>query len=121
MSYEIAGIKQYEAHELKEILETKEPNQVIIDVREPEEYDAAHIPNVPLIPLQQLPTFVDQLDKNYEYIFVCRSGNRSQHAALFLKQSGFSNVSNYADGMLGWTGDVKTGMEKVVQDVADLY
>lgn len=120
MSYEIDGIVQYEQEELQSFLQEKEREKVIIDVREREEYNAGHIPTVPLIPLQQLPALIEQFDKECEYIFVCRSGNRSQQAAMFFRHHGF-NAANYEGGMLGWGGDVATGLEKVIQEVKELY
>lgn len=120
MSYELDGIVQYEQEELQSFLQEEDRSQIIIDVREPEEYNAGHIPTVPLIPLQQLPLLIEQFDKEQDYIFVCRSGNRSQQAALFFKQHGFK-AANYEGGMLAWSGDVATGLEKVIQDVKELY
>lgn len=121
MSFEMDGIVQYEQEELQALLEDKNKKQIIIDVRELDEYDAGHIPTIPLIPLQQLPVLIEQFDKEREYIFVCRSGNRSQQAAMFFQQHGFAKVANYSDGMLGWSGDTVTGLEKVIKDVAELY
>lgn len=121
MAFEIDGIKQYDYRELQEIVNKKEKDPIIIDVREPEEYIEGHIPNIPLIPMQQLPAMIEDFDTEKEYIFVCRSGSRSQNVARYLKENGFQKVHNYAEGMLGWEGDIATGMENVVKDVKELY
>ena len=120
MAFEQDGIIQVEEEELKELLKKKESEPIIIDVREPVEYEEAHIPGLPLIPMQTIPTMIDQLDKDSSYLFVCRSGNRSQNVALYMQQQGFKNVRNYAGGMLGWTGDTKTGLEWIVSDSKEL-
>jgi rhodanese-related sulfurtransferase len=63
---------------------------------------------------------MDQLDKEESYLFVCRSGNRSQNVALYLQNQGFQNVQNYFGGMLAWDGEVKNGPEWIIRDVGEL-
>jgi rhodanese-related sulfurtransferase len=109
----IEGIRQVNAKELKEILEKLETNKIkLIDVREPHEYAAGHIPGVPLIPMTTIPEKMTELNKEDEFIFICRSGNRSQLVARYLKANGFENVINFYGGMLSWDGPVKQGMEE---------
>lgn len=105
MSYEINGIVQYNASELKHILGTGDA--IVIDVRTPEEYQSGHIPGVPLHPMQQIAEWVGELNPDKPYVFVCRSGNRSQHVASVLKANGFHHVANYDGGMLVWDGDIE--------------
>lgn len=78
---------------------------VIIDVREAVEVAAGKIPQAIHIPLSSLPNRVRELDKNKEYFIVCRSGNRSFHATMFLSSLGF-NATNMAGGMIEWRGEV---------------
>lgn len=111
MSQQKDGIKQVDKEELKQILAKKDPKQVVVDVREPEEYTERHIPGVPLAPMMSIPELADGFDKDKEYVFVCRSGNRSQKVSLFLKQQGLENVSNYEGGMLAWDGEEADGEE----------
>ncbi|WP_416151300.1 rhodanese-like domain-containing protein [Salipaludibacillus sp. HK11] len=117
MSFENNGISQVDKKELEEILSLSNPNQVVIDVREPDEYHSAHIPNVPLVPMQTIPNLLEGFDKNKEYIFVCRSGNRSQNVSLFMKQQGFDKVVNFDGGMLDWDGETKQGPEKHIETI----
>ncbi|MCX7569005.1 rhodanese-like domain-containing protein [Tumebacillus sp. DT12] len=112
MPHEIDGIQQIDQEELQQLLKEKEGKIKFIDVREPEEYNAGHIPNVPLIPMNSIPQRLDELDKDEEYVFICRSGNRSHMVSRFLKQQGFEKVTNFNGGMLSWRGDVKQGMEE---------
>ncbi|MCS7051720.1 MAG: rhodanese-like domain-containing protein, partial [Thermomicrobium sp.] len=75
---------------------------LIVDVREPHEWHAGHIPGARLIPLDELPMRLHELDPQRELIVVCRSGNRSAYATALLQQSGFTNVANLAGGILAW-------------------
>jgi rhodanese-related sulfurtransferase len=120
MAFKQDGILQVEVDELKELVKKKAKEPIIIDVREVEEYEDAHIPGVPLIPMHTIPSVMDQLDKEESYLFVCRSGNRSQNVALYLQNQGFQNVQNYFGGMLAWDGEVKTGPEWIIRDVGEL-
>lgn len=115
------GIKQIDVVELKEIIKNKPENIVVIDVREEVEYQAFHIPGIPLIPMQSIPTIVADLKKDKEYIFVCRSGNRSYHVARFLQENGIKEAHNFYGGMLTWDGDIETGLKNVINDVSKLY
>ncbi|MCL6592413.1 MAG: rhodanese-like domain-containing protein [Alicyclobacillus sp.] len=103
MPFELDGIPQYSAEELQQVL--RDHSAKVIDVRTQEEYRAGHIPGVPLRPMQELPTWMPELDPQQPYVFVCRSGNRSQRVALFLKEAGFAHVANFSGGMLAWPGE----------------
>ncbi|MCT8137872.1 rhodanese-like domain-containing protein [Anaerobacillus sp. CMMVII] len=114
------GVKQIEQEELKEVLKTGSEKVVVIDVREREEYNASHIPGIPLIPMSNFPNVINDLRTDKEYIIVCRSGNRSQHVALFLKEHGIT-AHNFYGGMLSWGDEVQTGLENVITDISQLY
>ncbi|MBA4536903.1 rhodanese-like domain-containing protein [Bacillus aquiflavi] len=75
----------------------------IIDVREEEEVALGTIPGAIHIPMGEIPFSLASFDKNKEYIFICRSGNRSGHVCYYLQEQGF-NVWNMIGGMLEWTG-----------------
>lgn len=74
------------------------PNAVLLDVREDAELLAFALPNALHIPLGQLRSRLDELDKNKEYVTFCAIGVRSYNAARILSQHGFSNVSVYPSG-----------------------
>ena len=78
------------------------PDVVLIDVREQWEYDAGHIPDVKLIPLGELPNRLDEIPQDKFVVMTCRSGNRSNQAAQFLRSKGFDNVHNMQGGILAW-------------------
>jgi len=73
-----------------------------IDVREEFEYKDGHIKGVKLIPLGTIQNSLNSLDKNNNYIMICRSGARSMKALNILKSNGFNNVFSMKGGMLEW-------------------
>lgn len=85
-----------------EALARQQRGALLIDVREPDEWRAGHIPGSRLIPLSELPQLLGELDRQQEIVLVCRSGNRSAQATLWLQQAGFSRVANLAGGMIAW-------------------
>ena len=88
--------------ELKERLDKGETLN-LIDVREPNEYEADNI-GATLIPLGDLPYRLDELDglQDEEVIVHCRSGSRSAMAQKTLEQNGFNNVRNVTGGILAY-------------------
>ncbi|MEK4875706.1 rhodanese-like domain-containing protein [Bacillus sp. FSL W8-0102] len=91
--------------ELKEKLEKGEKLN-LIDVREEEEVQEGMIPEAKHIPMGEIPNSLDQLDKQKEYIFICRSGRRSENVCHYLQEQGYK-VRNMIGGMLEWTGKVQ--------------
>jgi rhodanese-related sulfurtransferase len=73
----------------------------IIDVREPGEYVAGHVPGAVLIPMGQLPRRTAELDRDAPVYVVCASGNRSATMTGFLRSAGFDAYS-VAGGTSGW-------------------
>lgn len=88
--------------ELKSRMDNQE-DLVIIDVREPFEYEMYNI-GAKLIPLGQLPDSLNELSelKDTEIILHCRSGARSGTAKQLMMQNGFTKVRNLLGGMLAW-------------------
>ncbi len=79
-------------------------NGVLLDIRTPQEYNDGHIPNSILMNIYD-STFADdiqKLDREKNYYLYCRSGNRSHHAGVLMKNLGFKNVSNLSSGLLDW-------------------
>jgi sulfur-carrier protein adenylyltransferase/sulfurtransferase len=99
------------ARELKERLDRGEPI-VIVDVREPQEYQINRIAGSKLIPLGELPQRYEELDPNDAIVCQCKSGARSAKATAFLRGIGFKNVRNLAGGILGWIDQVDPSQPK---------
>lgn len=81
----------------------QQPNSIkLIDVREPSEYETAHIEGSQLIPLGELISRIKELPSNQEIALLCRSGGRSAQALLWLQEAGFSKLYNVEGGILAW-------------------
>jgi sulfur-carrier protein adenylyltransferase/sulfurtransferase len=79
---------------------------MIVDVREPNEYQINRIPGSTLIPLGEVPRRYKELDPQDELVMQCKSGVRSAKAADFLRSVGFSKVLNLKGGILDWIDKV---------------
>jgi rhodanese-related sulfurtransferase len=77
----------------------------LLDVREGWELGVASVPGILHIPMGEVATRLDEIDRNKEVVVLCRSGRRSMEVARFLQQSGFEAV-NLAGGILAWSRDV---------------
>jgi sulfur-carrier protein adenylyltransferase/sulfurtransferase len=108
----VDGIPQITVEELKRKLDNKE-DIFVLDVREPHEYLIANL-GAPQIPVGSVESRIAEISshKNDEVIVHCRSGARSQKAALLLKQAGFTNVSNLTGGILAWADKIDPSMPK---------
>lgn|SRR5665647_310359 len=95
-------VKKLSATELKNKIEQEE-KLFLLDVREPNEYEYGHIANSVLIPLNQIPNRLSELDPEQEIVVICHHGMRSQQAANYLAQSGFKNISNLTGGIDAWS------------------
>ncbi len=78
---------------------------VFLDVREPDEYSAGHIPGSVLMPLGTVEARMGELERERPIVVVCRSGGRSDRATQVLRQAGLDAV-NMTGGMLAWQGPV---------------
>jgi adenylyltransferase/sulfurtransferase len=85
---------------------------LLLDVREPHEYQICSIPTSKLIPLGDLQKRVGELDPNAEIIAHCKSGVRSAKAVDFLRQQGFTKVRNMKGGILAWSDKVDPSVPK---------
>jgi adenylyltransferase/sulfurtransferase len=97
--------------ELKDRLDRGEAI-VIVDVREPQEYQINRIEGSTLIPLGELPQRYQELDQNAAIVCQCKSGVRSAKATGFLRSIGFRNVRNLQGGILGWIDQVDPSQPK---------
>jgi len=103
-------IPQISPTELKQRMDAGE-DLLILDVREPYEYKIANIGGT-LIPLNDVPQRLAEIDRDREIVVHCKAGGRSQRAAEFLKQCGYQKVKNLAGGILAWADQVDTKMPK---------
>jgi molybdopterin/thiamine biosynthesis adenylyltransferase/rhodanese-related sulfurtransferase/molybdopterin converting factor small subunit len=85
---------------------------VLIDVREPFEYQIGNIPYAKLIPLGELPKRLKELNPDAEIVAHCKSGMRSAKAVALLKNAGFRKVRNMKGGILAWSDKVDPSVPK---------
>ena len=104
------GIPQITVLELKQRLDAGE-DLMILDVREPYECQIASIGGT-LIPMNQVPDRLAEIDRNREIVVQCRSGARSQRVAEFLAAQGYPNVKNLAGGILAWADQIDPKIQK---------
>ena len=85
---------------------------VLLDVREPYEYDICRIPSSRLIPLGQLPSRMSELDSADEIVLQCKSGGRSARALKLLQEAGFGKLTNLEGGITAWADLVDPSVPK---------
>ncbi|SEB17800.1 Glyoxylase, beta-lactamase superfamily II [Paraburkholderia sartisoli] len=103
LTLRFSGVWEIEPMTLLEYASTLQ----IVDVREAPEFidRLGHLPDARLIPLSQLMSRLDELDRERPVVAVCRSGVRSAQASVLLTRSGFGKVANLAGGMLRWKAE----------------
>jgi molybdopterin/thiamine biosynthesis adenylyltransferase/rhodanese-related sulfurtransferase len=92
--------------DMKKALDNPSLGIKVIDVREPDEYEIAHVNGVPLLPLSQLSQRFTELDTNQQYYIHCKSGVRSMKALEFLRQQGFKYLKNVKGGISAWSDEI---------------
>jgi rhodanese-related sulfurtransferase len=88
------------------------PRPVLIDVREPWEFDYCRIDGSLSIPLGELATRIGEVPAGCPLVMVCHHGHRSFHAAMMLKRAGFAQVHNLRGGVEEWAAEVEPGMKR---------
>ena len=83
---------------------------VLIDVREPYEWDVGHLERARHIPMQQIPRRLDDIPRDAEVVMICRSGARSGQVQAWLRQQGFTKVRNLIGGMQRWAREVDSSI-----------
>jgi rhodanese-related sulfurtransferase len=83
---------------------------VLLDVREPWEFQTCRIENSVLVPMREVPARIAELDPNAETVVICHHGGRSMQVAMFLEKQGFANVHNLAGGVDAWARTVDPAM-----------
>ena len=107
----ITGIPEITAQEVKKMMDEKKPF-VLIDVREPHEFQICRIPGSKLIPLGEVPKRMNELNSADEIVVHCRSGQRSAKAVELLMKAGFQKIHNLKGGILAWSDQVDPSVPK---------
>jgi sulfur-carrier protein adenylyltransferase/sulfurtransferase len=105
------GVPEITVKELSERLQRKD-KFVLVDVREPHEYQIAKIPGSRLIPLGEVAQRANELDTADDIVVHCKSGMRSAKAIKTLQQLGFKKLRNVKGGILAWSDEVDPSVPK---------
>lgn len=108
--------KNLTAEKLRELRETQpEKSYLLIDVRQPSEYEQGHIPGARLMPLPEVETGLFSLPSDRDLIFYCQNGGRSQWAASLAGEGEVSEktVYNLMTGITGWEDKILPGYPRV--------
>ena len=101
---------QITAGELKEKID--DGNVVLLDVREPLEWEIAHLDGATLMPVAQVPNRVNELSTADEIVVYCKTGVRSARITNFLREMGFRKVKNLEGGIDAWADEVDPAMPR---------
>ncbi len=104
-------VPEITALEVKKMMDERKPF-VLIDVREPHEFQICRIPGSTLIPLGDVPKRMHELNSADEIVVHCRSGQRSAQAVDLLMKAGFRKIHNLKGGVLAWADQVDPTMPK---------
>ena len=85
---------------------------LLLDVREPWEYELCHLRASLLVPMQTVPARIKELSPDADIVVICHHGVRSRQVGSFLESKGFSSVFNLAGGVDAWADDVDPTMRK---------
>jgi rhodanese-related sulfurtransferase/rubrerythrin len=107
MGNDVRGMKQNEFLRFTATHSSEE--FTLLDVRQPGEYEEAHLPGAMLIPLPELWDKLDSLDRSKTVIVYCRTGGRSMAAASMLYGQGHTQVTNLVGGITSYKGGIARG------------
>lgn len=101
------SIVQLDAPELADwVAQPGRPQPQLLDVREPWEFELCSIPGSLPMPMGQVPSLFETLNREQAVVCVCHHGIRSQQVALFLKAQGFETLFNLRGGIHAWSTKV---------------
>ena len=96
------GIPSIDVGEAERRLREDPDGPLLIDVREPHEFEGVRAPGAVLMPMSAFAARAGELPADRALMIVCHSGNRSSAVTGFLTRSGRSDVVNVAGGMEAW-------------------
>jgi rhodanese-related sulfurtransferase len=79
---------------------------VLLDVREPWEFERARIDGAQLVPMREVPGRLGEIEQGKPVVAICHHGGRSMQVALFLEKAGYNNVHNLVGGVDAWSRTV---------------
>src|SRR6516162_5369068 len=107
-----ANSDEVTVQDMKKALDDPKLGIKVVDVREPFEYEIAHIDGVPLLPMSELRQRFTELDPNQHYYLLCKVGARSHQAMEFLREQGFKYVKNVRYGLDAWSEEIDSNVPR---------
>ena len=101
------NVKKISSEEAKSIIDSSN-DEIIVDVREKNEYEEGHIKDSILIPLDTLENTIEDIikDKDSQILVYCRSGRRSAEASKIIKSLGYTNIYDFG-GIIDWKYEIE--------------
>lgn len=88
------------------------PAPVLLDVREPWEFELCRLAGAQLIPMHLVPTRCDEIDPDRDVVVICHHGGRSMQVAMYLEHKGYRAVHNLMGGVDAWAGEIDPTMRR---------
>src|SRR6185503_2169181 len=107
-----ANPDEVDVQEMKRALDNPKLNIKVIDVRDPDEYQIAHVKGTQLLPMSELQQRFTELDPNQQYYIHCHHGGRSMRVLQFLRQQGFKYLKNVHGGIDAWSEQIDSNVPK---------
>ncbi len=98
--------------ETKRLLDEEVCTSLLVDVREPYEFEICQIPGAELIPMREIPARMHDLPRDEHLLVICHTGVRSMRVTEFLRDNGFTAVSNVAGGIDAWATEIDPAMRR---------
>lgn len=92
------------------LADESKPKPVLLDVREPWEFETCHIAGSLPMPMNSVPARIDELEEDTPVVCICHHGARSMQVAAFLERNGFTAVTNLTGGVHAWALQVDSTM-----------
>ena len=105
-------MRHFTAKQLHEYLAQTDIDPLLLDVREPWEFEYCHIEGSKLIPMGELPAKMETLDPQQDIIMICHHGIRSRQMGYYMEQAGFKRITNLDGGVEQWADDVDPTMKR---------
>jgi rhodanese-related sulfurtransferase len=105
-------VRNFTASELKIHLERTDDEPLLLDVREPWEFQICRLEGSELVPMREIPRVVEEqvLDRERKIVVICHHGIRSRQVGLYLEHQGFEDVINLQGGVEAWAREVDPSM-----------
>tara|TARA_A100001015_G_scaffold88830_1_gene98791 strand:+ start:675 stop:1019 length:345 start_codon:yes stop_codon:yes gene_type:complete len=104
------NIKNVDVFDLSKMI-TDQDNFILLDVREPEEFEICHIGGSILAPFSEIKDHLKDFDLNRVYVVYCKQGDRSLKVVSLMKDLGFQNLYNLDGGVIKWAQIIEPTME----------